>query len=66
MLLERIVDKWEVGIVLKVEHECYDTDIDIPLKDCIVTGVYYKGKWSAYNDDLKDTLNRIGETFSIK
>lgn len=65
MLLERIVDKWEVGIVLKVEHECYNTDIDIPLKDCIVTNVYYKGKWNTYNDYLKDTLNRIGKTFSI-
>ena len=65
MLLERIVDKWEVGIVLKVEHQCYDTDVDIPLKDCIVTGVYYKGKWNSYNDNLKDTLNRIGKTFSI-
>jgi len=65
LLLERIVDKWEVGIVLKVEHTCYDTRIDIPLKDCVVTSVYYEGKWNDYNDNLKDTLNRIGIKFSI-
>ena len=65
LLLERIADRWEIGIVLKVEHECYNTAIDIPLQDCVVTAMYYKGEWLPFRGGLKQTLNKVGERFSI-
>ena len=48
LLLERISDSWhdnEKSIVLKVEHECDDENINIPLEDCKITRVYYKKHW---------------------
>jgi hypothetical protein len=65
LLLERIADKWEVGIVLKVEHEVYNTDIDIPLSECKVTAMYHKGEWFGYRNDLSQTLLQLGKRFNI-
>lgn len=48
LLLERISDSWhdnEKSIVLKVEHECDNENINIPLEDCKITRVYYKKHW---------------------
>ena len=45
LLLERISDSWhtnEKSIVLKVEHECDDDSIDIPLEQCSIPVAHHR------------------------
>jgi len=69
LLLERISDSWhnpEKSIVLKVTHTYDDDTKDIPLHECSVEVVYYKGVWSERTGPLIDVLNKLGKKWNIK
>lgn len=65
LLLERIVDRWEYGIVLKVEHNFYDETKDIPLNQCTVTSCYYNKVWTNTNKPILEVLNNLGHSWNI-
>ncbi len=64
LLLERLCDSWHTdkAVVLKVEHNVLKGAI--PLSNCIVTQIYYQGKWSETYKFLRHQLNRIGKYFN--
>jgi len=71
LLLERISDSWhtnEKSIVLKVEHECDDDNIDIPLEQCKVTRVYYKKHWVTLPEPqgFVNYVNNLGKEWDCK
>lgn len=69
LLLERLNDSWhnqEKAIVLKVVHQFNDEDSNIPLDKCNVEMCYYKGVWNKKDGNLKDVLNKLGESWKIK
>ena len=65
LMLERIVDRWEMGVVLKVEHSFYDVDKDIPLVECFVTYYYSDKKWHECNVPVVKFLHGLGEKWNI-
>ena len=65
LMLERIVDRWEMGVVLKVEHSFYDVDKDIPLVECFVTYYYSDKKWHECNVPVVKFLQGLGEKWNI-
>ena len=68
LLLERICDSWhtEKSCVLKVEHDCYDNTIDIPLDKCVVTSVYANNTWYEIENkpQLISYFNKIGQKWN--
>lgn len=71
LLLERICDSWHTNdraLVMKVEHEFDDDTLDIPLKQCKVSRLYYKKHWVTLPqpEDFKTYLNRLGEEWGCK
>lgn len=68
LLLERICDSWhtEKSCVLKVVHNFYNNEKDIPLDRCFVESVYVKSKWVALpnKEPLVYYLNRIGQKWN--
>ena len=67
LMLERIVDRWDMGIVLKVEHTFYNVDKDIPLNECFVTAFYTEKEWkSCENIPVVSFLNSLGKKWDIK
>lgn len=67
LMLERIVDRWDMGIVLKVEHTYYNVDKDIPLSECFVTAFYTSKEWSSCeNIPVVSFLNSLGKKWDIK
>jgi len=71
LLLERICDSWhnkDRALVMKVEHECDDENIDIPLEQCKVSRLYYKKHWVTLPEpeDFKKYLNRLGNEWNCK
>ena len=64
-MLERIVDRWELGVVLKVEHDFYEIDIDIPLSKCFVTLYYEESEWKPCNVPVVAFLNQLGKKWNI-
>jgi hypothetical protein len=65
LMLERIVDRWELGVVLKVEHDFYEVDSDIPLNKCFVTLYYEKSEWKPCNIPVVAFLNQLGNKWNI-
>ena len=65
LLLQRIADKWEKAVVLKLEHTVYDPDETILLSECRVTYIYYEGKWSGVDTTIKDILTNLGNLWQI-
>lgn len=65
LMLERIVDRWEMGVVLKVEHSFYDVDKDIPLVECFVTYYYSDKEWHECNIPVVKFLQGLGEKWNI-
>ena len=70
LVLERICDSWKTNrsIVLFVTHNFKNEKIDIPLSECKVEKIYYKGEWKPMKEDngFIDTLNIIGKKWDIK
>ena len=67
LMLERIVDRWDKGIVLKVEHTYYDVDKDIPLSECFITAFYTQKEWKGCeNIPVVSFLNSLGKKWDIK
>ena len=70
LMLQRICDAWDSnedknGLILKVEHSHYNTKTDIPLRNCVVTEIYFKGQWSKRKQKLITCLNDIGKFYQI-
>lgn len=66
LMLERIADKFEKGIVLKVEHEHYDADTAIPLNKCTVTRFYTDKEWKNCNIPIVAFLRGLGNKWDLK
>lgn len=66
LMLERIVDRWEKGIVLKIEHEHYDADTPIPLNKCFVTNVYFEKSWKSCQIPVVNYLQQLGVMWNIE
>ena len=68
-MLQNIVDSWHTGkaVVLKLSHNFLDDVQFIPLVECKVEEVYYKGVWQkAKISNFINHLNGIGEIFDCK
>lgn len=65
LLLERICDSWhtDYSCALKVVHDFQNDDVNIPLHECRVSGIYNRGHWVYYQEPLLlvDYLNGLGE-----
>jgi hypothetical protein len=70
LVLERIANSWHTSkvVVLFVTHNFKNDDKDIPLKECDVDSVYWKGKWksSKRNITLTETLKGFSNLWNIK
>ena len=70
LMLQRICDAWDScdnknGLVLKIEHNHYTAKTDIPLRNCVVTEIYFQGQWSKRKQKLITCLNDIGKYYKI-
>ena len=70
LVLERICNSWHTpkSIVLFVTHDFRDDTQDIPLMECKVEKFYCNNKWQPIENkpDLKNVLNKLGESWNIK
>lgn len=70
LVLERIANSWHTDkvVVLFVTHNFKNDDKDIPLKECNVDSVYWKGNWkpSKRQISLTDTLKGFSNLWNIK
>lgn len=76
LMLQRICDAWHKkdkkntgkkrkGVILKVEHNHYNSNTDIPLRNCVVTEIYFQGQWFKRKQKLITCLNDIGKYYKI-
>jgi len=66
LMLERIADKFEKGIVLKIEHEHYDAETAIPLNKCSVTRFYIDKEWKNCSIPVVEFLQGLGKKWDLK
>ena len=62
-MLQRICDAWDScenknGLVLKIEHNHYSAKTDIPLRNCVVTEIYFQGQWSKKKTKINNLSKR--------
>jgi len=72
ILLERICDAWQTdereGIVLKIEHDFENSEVNVPLDRCFITGRYYKKEWKWFKKpkEFITYINILGEEWDCK
>tara|TARA_R100000655_G_scaffold64910_1_gene103414 strand:- start:4845 stop:5237 length:393 start_codon:yes stop_codon:yes gene_type:complete len=68
MMLERIIDSWEksgnIGSIVYCEHDTMSHET-IMFKDCKIIGLYNRGQYKEYNNDLTDFLWQFGIKYNI-
>lgn len=73
ILLERVCNNWslngKIAFAIKIEHEFYNDDVDVPIEKCKATEFYnvHTRKWhKTKKENIIDILNILGDKYNIK